>query len=84
MFLVLMPSSRCLMWTKSHLQEAVMTDTPKLKKSLLCSIGVWCFMFGHSLLPVPSWVKPLLGGAEYATVVVYSSMPTYAVLPRPV
>ena len=40
------------------------------KKRLLCSIGVWCFMFGHSLLPVRSGGRLLLGGVVCATVVV--------------
>ena len=33
-------------------------------------------MFGHSLLPVHSGGRPLLGGAVYATAIVDRSMPS--------
>ena len=46
------------------------------QKRLLCLIGVWCLMFGHSLPPVHSGGIISLGGsaAVCETVVMDSSM----------
>ena len=52
------------------------TDIHLNQKSLLWSIGVWCLVFGHSLLLVHSGGRRLLGGSVWATVVVDSSMLT--------
>ena len=58
---------------------------PLCQKRLLRSIGVGCFVFGHSLFPlhsggrqesfILSWGRLLLSGSVCATVVVERSMP---------
>ena len=45
------------------------------QKRLLSSIGVWHLVFGHSLPPVHSGGRLLLGGAVCATAVLDRSMP---------